>query len=280
MRFSSIAISLLCSSLPLEVLALSISHKHVARSGDGPVITTNFQDPSLIVVDGTWYSFAGANDNPNSIKVQMASSPDFSSWTLQEGYDALPVLGNWHEPHAGYFWSPDVNQLADGTFVMYYSADTRYKGHIRQHCVGAATSPTIMGPYTLLNETLACNLAAGGAIDPDEFVDLADPKQARYVAYKVDGNSIGHGGACNKYKKPIVPTPIMIEKVASDGYTKIGEPVELISNIPSDGANIVAPALSTTRPINCISCVLQFSLLHALEVPNPLRDVQDAVRSI
>ena len=32
-------------------------------------------------------------------------------------------------------------------------------------------------------------------------------------------------------------------KVASDGYTKIGEPVELISNIPSDGANIEAPAL-------------------------------------
>ena len=243
MRFSILAISLLCSTLPFEVLALSITHEHVSRSDNKPVINTNFQDPSLIEVDGTWYAFAGANGNSKGINVQVATSPDFSTWTLRKGYDALPVLGAWHVPHAGHLWSPDVSQLADGTFIMYYAADRNLKGHHSQHCIGAATSPNIMGPYMPLNETFACNLKVGGAIDPDGFIDLPDPDQARYVVYKIDGNSIGHGGFCKNTKKPIVPTPIMLQKVASDGYTKIEEPVELIRNIPSDGPNIEAPAL-------------------------------------
>ncbi len=235
MRNSVALISLLASILPL----ITTSAAQDLQFHSGPVIDTNFQDPSLIhLADGTWYAFACANGNPPHINVQLATSSDFSNWDLKHGYDALPKLGSW-AAKVGHLWSPDINQLPDGSFIIYYSANV--VGHPKKHCIGAALSKTIHGPYTALNETLACNLAKGGAIDADGFVDTNGDL---YVVYKVDGNSIGHGGPCKNLNAPIVPTPIMLQKVSSeDGYTKIGEPVELLQNIPADGPNIEAPAL-------------------------------------
>ena len=205
------------------------------------VISTNFQDPSLFQFNGSWYAFAGANGNPPHINVQMATSPDFSTWTVVRDYDALPTLADW-ATKPGHLWSPDVNQLPDGSFIIYYSATTKLKPH--QHCIGAAISATIDGPYTPINATIACDHAKGGAIDPDGFIDINSIDAAHYVVYKVDGNAIGHGGACKNGKAPIVPTTLMLQRVSSDdGYTTLGEPVELLHNTPADGPNIEAPAL-------------------------------------
>jgi beta-xylosidase len=229
--------TLLTFLLPLQ----SVSGSLPTPRFNGPVISTNFQDPSLIEIDSAWYAFAGANGNPPNINVQMATSPDFSTWTVVQGYDALPTLGSW-ATKPGHLWSPDANQLPDGSFVIYYSASTNLHPH--QHCVGAATSKTIAGPYTALNTTIACDHAKGGAIDPDGFIDINDIDAAHYVVYKVDGNSIGHGGACKNTRQPIVPTMLMLQRVSSaDGYTPLGDPVELLHNIVADGPNIEAPAL-------------------------------------
>jgi beta-xylosidase len=227
--------------LPLQVLSAFPTPTPNPSVKAGPVIRTNFQDPSLSQHNGTWYAFAGANGNPPNINVQMATSPDFSTWTVAHGYDALPTLASW-ATNPGHLWSPDVNQLPDGSFVLYYSAAT--KTHPHQHCVGAAISKTIAGPYTPINATIACDHAKGGAIDPDGFVDINNVDAAHYVVYKVDGNSIGHGGACKNGKAPIVPTILMLQRVSSaDGYTLLGNPVELLHNTPADGPNIEAPAL-------------------------------------
>jgi arabinan endo-1,5-alpha-L-arabinosidase len=80
------------------------------RAANSAVIKTNFMDPSVIELNGGYYAFAGANGNPAGINIQVASSPDFSSWTLKSGYDALPVLGAW-AANPGHVWSPDINQL-------------------------------------------------------------------------------------------------------------------------------------------------------------------------
>jgi arabinan endo-1,5-alpha-L-arabinosidase len=80
------------------------------RAANSAVIGTNFMDPSVIELNGGYYAFAGANGNPAGTNVQVASSPDFSSWTLESGYDALPVLGAW-AANPGHVWSPDINQL-------------------------------------------------------------------------------------------------------------------------------------------------------------------------
>lgn len=93
-------------------LALCISpsiSSPVSRSPTGPVISTNFQDPSTIKISNTYYAFSGPNGNP-AVNVQLATSPDFSTWYLQSGFDALPSVGAWaaSPPH---LWAPDVNQL-------------------------------------------------------------------------------------------------------------------------------------------------------------------------
>ena len=84
-------------------------------------------------------------------------------------------------------------------------------------------------------------LSEGGAIDPAGFLD-ADGKQ--YVVYKIDGNSIGHGGNCGNGVAPIVPTPLMLQEVsATNGSTPIGDPVQILDRGEADGPLIEAPSL-------------------------------------
>jgi beta-xylosidase len=109
-----------------------------------------------------------------------------------------------------------------------------------QHCVGTATSDTILGPYTAQAAPLACPLSAGGAIDPAGFTDTDG---THYVVYKIDGNSVGHGGSCGNTVDPIVPTPLMLQQLAADGITAVGDPIELLDRGDADGPLIEAPYL-------------------------------------
>src|SRR5271163_527026 len=122
----------------------------------------------------------------------------------------------------------------DGSFVMYYAGVP--KSAPRHHCIGVATSETITGPYQPLQTPFACPKihTQGGAIDPDGFLDPSTGK--RYVTYKVDGNSIGHGGLCKNTRAPIVPTPILLQEVdPSNGITLIGHPKEILNRDDVDG---------------------------------------------
>ena len=214
-----------------SVTALPV--KNVKRSVSGPVLSVDFPDPSVIKVGNTWYAFGTQSvyDNTN-IHIQVATSPDFSTWTLSQGTDALPNLPGWAS-NDGNVWAPDVNQLVslpsspllyrtnrhsqdDGSFVMYFSAtDAADPGH---HCIGTAISSSITGPYTASSNQFVCPTSQGGAIDPSGF---RDSDGSRYVVYKIDGNSLGHGGVCNNGVAPIVDTPIMIQPVSSDGVTPV-----------------------------------------------------------
>lgn len=124
---------------------------------------------------------------------------------------------------------------------MYYSATSAAQPG--KHCIGAAHATKPEGPFVADDTPMFCNLAAGGAIDPDGFVD---PKtNNRYIIYKVDGNGVGHGGQCSNSVEPIAPTPIMIQQVSKDdGTTFIGDAVQILLNDPSDGPNVEGPALT------------------------------------
>lgn len=61
--------------------------------------------------------------------------------------------------------------------------------------------------------------------------------------YKVDGNSIGHGGNCNNGVDPILPTPIMIQPMQPDGTTPKGPPTQVLDRSVYDGPDIEAPSL-------------------------------------
>lgn len=57
-----------------------------------PVITTDFPDPSIICVDSTWYAFGTQSIfDYRDIRVQLATSNDFETWTLT-GEDAMVCL--------------------------------------------------------------------------------------------------------------------------------------------------------------------------------------------
>lgn len=134
----------------------------------------------------------------------------------------------------------NLNQ-EDGTYVMYYTDSL--VGREQSHCLGIATSQTIMGPYTPQPDPWACPdpEKEGGAIDPDGFHDVSTGRW--YVTYKIDGNSIGHGGSCNNANDPIMATPIMLQEVGPDGISKIGEPTPILDRDQMDGPLIEAPAL-------------------------------------
>lgn len=199
--------------------------------------------------------------------------------------DALPSPPGWVDQSAANTWAPDVNILDDGTFVMYFSASTNQD--TSKHCIGAATSHSIIGPYTPQQSEMFCPLSQGGAIDasgfkdygtkgtgwgtandnndqgwtqwntnpggswpaddswgPDNSWSMGGQGGQRYVAYKIDGNSIGHGGNCGNTVSPIIPTPIMLQPVAADGVTLQGNALTLLNNNGGGDSGIVeAPSL-------------------------------------
>ncbi|KAG6836551.1 hypothetical protein H0H93_006858 [Arthromyces matolae] len=154
------------------------------------------------------------------------------------GDDALPTVGAWVYKANPAVWAPMVIQIADGSFVLYYAATSAADS--TAHCVGVATSSTVKGPYTPLSDAFACHLDLGGAIDP---AGHHHPDGSLYVAYKVDGNNRGNGGTCNNGVPPIKSTPIMLQQVAADGYTKIGDEVQILDRDDGDGPLIEAPSL-------------------------------------
>ena len=206
----------------------------------GPLVTANFPDPAIIWDNGTTYAFATTNRGIGGpmIHIQMATSTDNQTWTLLT-QDALPQVGTWE--NGDRVWAPDVVKAEDGSFIMYYTDATSWSpGH---HCVGVATSQNITGPYVPKDQPWACPdvHTLGGAIDPDGFLDVSTNR--RWVTYKVDGNSNGNGGSCNNAIAPIVPTPIMLQEVSTDGVTKIGGPVQILDRDQQDGPLIEAPSL-------------------------------------
>ena len=53
--------------------------------------------------------------------------------------------------------------------------------HPGKHCVGAAFTKNVIGPYVAQSSTLICPLSEGGAIDAAGYEDNGQ----RYVVYKV-----------------------------------------------------------------------------------------------
>ncbi|KAI0130046.1 glycosyl hydrolase [Xylariales sp. AK1849] len=207
---------------------------HLWKRGGAPELQKDFPDPSILQDrDGQWYSFATAG---NGKQVQVARAPKQSGpWTLLNN-DLLPDGGPWTTSENT--WAPDVHRLNNGSYVMYFSGEV--KNNTAHHCVGTATSNSILGPYTPSKVPFDCNLSIGGSIDPSGFQD-ADGKH--YVVYKIDGNSIGHGGSCNNGNAPLVATPILLQEVRCDGITKIGSPIQILDRTDADGPLVEAPAI-------------------------------------
>jgi beta-xylosidase len=185
-----------------------------------PVIQSDFPDPGIINVNGTYYAYATNSAGKN---IQLATSTDLVDWKMLP--DALPALPSWATTEFGFAWAPEVIQIGD-RFVMYYTA--RVKDTSTQ-CLGVATSDKPEGPFTDTNaEPFICQKGAGGSIDASPFRD----GDKLYLYWKNDGNCCGG------------ITYIWEQELAPDGLSLVGEPKQLLSNDQRwEGVVIEAPTM-------------------------------------
>ncbi|KAL3442971.1 glycosyl hydrolase [Aspergillus insuetus] len=192
------------------------------------VLDINFPDPAVLQTEQGYYAFGTQS---NGVRVPVARSDELISWTLLEGTDALPEpLPGWVKADNPQVWAPDVVQIDDGSFVMYFSAIASSSG---KHCIGTATSTSVTGPFQGQESPIACHTDEGGAIDPSGFQDTDG---TRYVVYKVDGNSLNGDGTTHA-------TPIILQRLASDGITAEGDAVQILDRDEADGPLVEAPSL-------------------------------------
>ncbi|MBO4204478.1 family 43 glycosylhydrolase [Micromonospora echinofusca] len=186
------------------------------------VIASDFPDPDVIKVGGTYYAYSTNNSHGN---VPVATATSLTGpWTRRP--DALPTLGAWAS--GGLTWAPDVSPRADGRYLLYYTARSAAVG---RQCIGAAVATSPLGPFAPVGTgPLICNGAEGGDIDASSFTDSDG---ARYLLYKDDGNAIGQ------------PTSLWLQRVAADGVTLQGTRVELVrSGLPEEAGIVEAPVLT------------------------------------
>ena len=242
MSFLSSSIFFVASILLQQSLSAPVTSPSI-----NPLLPDNFPDPAILLHGDTAYTYS-TNYADHSINVPVATAPISGGVTKialdahGKQIDALQHLPAWASKSAS-VWAPDVIKLPgpDGAFILYYAASAA--AGPGRHCVGAAKSSNPLGPFIPMDSKtpFICDLAAGGAIDPTGYV--ADDGKV-YVAWKVDGNSLGGNGPCGNDNGKFA-TPLQLQEVdPKDGFTKIGSPVTLLDRIASDGPYIEAPSLA------------------------------------
>ncbi|TVY82026.1 Xylosidase/arabinosidase [Lachnellula suecica] len=224
------------------------------------VIDVDFPDPAILLQGSTWYAYATSSNSMrfiflahkplpaskmlDDLQPHMATAPAFEGpWTVAG--DAMPDISaaTWLDQGNPQTWAPDVVDMGDGTYIMYFAGlAANPPGGKASHCVGVAKGTSAAGPFVPLADTLfGCPFSGGGAIDPAGFKDTDG---TRYVVYKVDGNNLGGGGNCGNGDGSHA-TPIMLQKLQSDGITPDGDPFQILNRDPNgaDGPYIEAPSL-------------------------------------
>ncbi|MDT0442690.1 glycoside hydrolase family 43 protein [Streptomyces johnsoniae] len=201
--------------------AVVVTTAQPAAAAPRIVIDTDFPDPDVLAVDGTYYAYA-TNSGDDNVQVASAGAVD-GTWERQG--DALPQLGDW--ARSGLTWAPDVSERPDGSYLLYYTA--RDTASDRQ-CIGTAVSDSPAGPFAPVGDgPLVCPAEAGGAIDAASFTDTDG---STYLLYKNDGNAVG------------ADTWLYLQRVSADGLTLEGDPVRLLKqDRPEEGGLIEAPTL-------------------------------------
>ncbi|MDP9350697.1 MAG: glycoside hydrolase family 43 protein [Chloroflexota bacterium] len=191
------------ATAPVATGTSAVSQEPGEGEFTNPVYESNFPDPHVLEVDGTYYAYATNDDNGN---VQTLQSKDLVNWT--EGPDAMPELAPWVNP--GKTWAPEVLRRKDGKYILYYTADSA--ADVSQ-CIGRAVSDSPLGPFVdRSNEPFICQVDEGGSIDASPFVD-SDGTQ--YLLWKNDGN------CCS------LPTYLYAQQLSPDGLKLVGKSARL-----------------------------------------------------
>ncbi|MGH9163534.1 MAG: glycoside hydrolase family 43 protein [Vicinamibacteraceae bacterium] len=177
-----------------------------------PVIPGDHPDPSVIRVNGTyWSTHTSGNDVPT---FPLYSSRDLVNWTrIGHVFETPPAWSS------GSYWAPEIAEHR-GRYFVYYTA-RRKDGPL---CVAVATAPEPTGPW-VDHGPLVCQRL--GSIDA---AAATDERGRRYLVWKEDGNS---------QKKP---TPLWAQPLSADGTRLEGTAVEILRNeAPWEGHLVEGP---------------------------------------
>jgi arabinan endo-1,5-alpha-L-arabinosidase len=129
-----------------------------------PFTDVSVHDPSMIRAGGNYYVFGS--------HLAAARTGDLMNWTLvADGVNAAnPLFGNvlqelqetfaWSQSND--LWAPDVVQLGDGRFYMYYDS---CKGDSPRSALGVAVADQITGPF--VNKQILLKSGMWGQISED-----------------------------------------------------------------------------------------------------------------
>lgn len=164
--------------------ALSLSLLTACSSSSVPEFNNvSVHDPSVIKVDDTYYVFgshlASAKSKDLMDWKQISSGVADGNVLIPNVTEELSATLSWAQSDT--LWAPDVIQLADGKFYMYYNA---CRGDSPLSAMGIAVSSKIEGPYKDLGIILKSGMAGVGddgeiydstmkpnVVDPDVFYD-------------------------------------------------------------------------------------------------------------
>ena len=141
----------------------------------------------------------------------------------------MPTLPAWSW---GWIWTEDVDRTPSG-YVMWFTSESvtkRMPNGAFAQCIGEATADSPLGPFTAAPQPVICN--QWGSIDPRMFTDTDGQK---YLIWKADTNA-DH--------TQVIPTPIYSQRLAADGTTLVGSPVQIaVSSQPWEAGLIESPDL-------------------------------------
>ena len=132
---------------PLMILTACSNPSQPAITETAPSFTNvTVHDPSVIKTNDTYYVFGS--------HLASAKTSDLMNWTqistsAHNGNKLIPNVSeemaealNWAKTNT--FWAPDVIQLKDGKYYMYYC---NCKGDSPLSTLGIAVSDNLEGPY-------------------------------------------------------------------------------------------------------------------------------------
>jgi arabinan endo-1,5-alpha-L-arabinosidase len=176
-------------------------HAQTETTYTNPVVTPVAADPSVIrAEDGTYYLYA-TQDNwgDRDRYIPIFTSRDLVKWEYIK--DAFTWPPAWKEG-GGFLWAPDIS-LHEGTYYLYYAASLWGDPN---PCIGLATAPHPVGPWTDLGRPVFCSLDIGvrNSIDP--------------AIWEEDGTRILFWGSFHG---------IYAVELSEDGTETVGEPTRI-----------------------------------------------------
>ena len=187
----------------------------------GALFQNPHADPCILRLEnGTYVSFADKRDVAVSTTTTLTGP-----WKELDKIDIIfDRGGNWTngKHFAG---APDVTQLNDGSFIMYYTAQPKNQGggtaNIPHMCIGVARAQEVLGPYHAEPTPYLCGY--GGVGESYIAPSLYQHDNKNYLLYK-NGSSFSHSGISRT----------TIKQVGDDGTTNITGPVTIYS-VNKDG---------------------------------------------